>query len=258
MGGFGRGRAYGGAELASFLLIHGAWHGAWCWERLTPLLQQAGHRVVAPDLPSHGEDATPWWRATLGGYARRVREAARRSGPEPVIAVGHSMGGLVVTQAAADEPALFAGLVYVCGFAPVRGESLRSLGASDPSTRVPQATRLGLGALAVRPERAAETFYNRCDRADADAAAARLCPTPLLPLLQRVRRPVELGLPLTYVECTEDRAISLELQRRMHRRLPMARVATLETDHSPLLSAPDALARELDAAAGALRGDGPP
>jgi pimeloyl-ACP methyl ester carboxylesterase len=233
--------------LATFLLVHGAWHGAWCWERLAPRLLEAGHRVVAPDLPAHGHDRTPWWRATLGGYARRVREEARAAAP--VVAVGHSMGGLVVTQAAAEEPAAFAALVYLCAFAPVQGESLRSLGASDPATRVPAATRLGLGALSIRPERAAETFYNACAPADAAAAAARLRPTPILPLVQRVRRPPDLGVPLAYVECTEDRAVSLELQRRMHRRLPMARVATLETDHSPFLSAPDALARELDAVA---------
>ena len=50
--------------MATFLLIHGAWHGAWCWDRVVPLLRAAGHDVVAPDLPAHGADATPWWRVS--------------------------------------------------------------------------------------------------------------------------------------------------------------------------------------------------
>jgi pimeloyl-ACP methyl ester carboxylesterase len=233
-------------------LIHGAWHGAWCWERVAPVLRAAGHRVVAPDLPGHGEDRTPWWRVSLGAYARRAREAARAAGP--VVAVGHSMGGLVATQAAADEPGLFRGVVYLCAFAPAAGESLRSLGAADPGTLVPAATRLRFGALAIDPRRAPGVFYNTCAPADAHAAAARLRPTPALPLLQGVRRPDELETPLAYIECAEDHAISLALQRRMHGRFPMARVTTLATDHSPFLCAPDALARELEAAAIALEG----
>lgn len=236
--------------MATFLLIHGAWHGAWCWDRVTPLLRAAGHEVIAPDLPAHGDDATPWWRATLGGYAQRACDAAQPAGR--VIAVGHSLGGLVITEAATRAPERFAGLVYLCAFAPVRGESMMSLGRSDHGL-VPAAARWGLGTISIRPERATAAFYQTCAPADAAAATARLCPTPILPTFQGVSAPAPREIPLGYVECTEDRGITIDLQRRMHRRLPMARVATLESDHSPFLGAPGALAAELDAMAAIAR-----
>ena len=134
--------------MATFLLIHGAWHGGWCWDRVVPLLRAAGHEVLAPDLPAHGDDRTAWWRASLGAYASRVCETARPAGR--VIAVGHSLGGLVITEAAAREPALFDALVYVCAFLPLRGESLMSLGRTDTGL-VPEAARWGLGTITIRP-----------------------------------------------------------------------------------------------------------
>lgn len=234
--------------MATLLLVHGAWHGAWCWDLVAPRLRAAGHRVIAPDLPAHGADRTPWWRATLAGYGCRVREAARPVGP--VIAVGHSLGGLVITEAAAAEPGLFAGLVYLCAFAPLRGESLMSLGRRHPGTRVPAAARWGFGAVSIRPERAAAAFYNTCSPGQAAEATARLGPTPILPLFQGVRDAAPPGVPLAYLECSEDQAIPIDLQRRMHGRLAMASVLTLETDHSPFLCAPDLLAERLAALAG--------
>ena len=229
--------------MSRLLLIHGAWHGAWCWDRVVPLLRAAGHDVIAPDLPALGADRTPWWRATLRSFARTTCEAAR--GGAPVIAVGHSMGGLVITQAAAEEPSLFAGLVYLCGFAAQRGESLLSLGRTDAASRVPAATRLGLGRVSIRPERATEAFYNGCTPDDAKWAIERLVPTPILPIVQRVDRPADLGVKQAYIECTRDQGISIDLQRRMHRRVAMERVVTMDADHSPFLSAPEELALHL-------------
>jgi pimeloyl-ACP methyl ester carboxylesterase len=233
--------------MATFLLIHGAWHGAWCWDRVVPLLRAAGHTVLAPDLPAHGGDRTPWWRATLGGYAERTCDVARPAGR--VIAVGHSLGGIVIGEAAVREPQRFAALVYLCAFVPLAGESLLSLGRSDAGTLVPAAARWGLGTVTIRPERASAAFYAGCAPADAAAATARLCPTPIPPLLQGVSAAPARGVPLAYVECTEDRAIPIDLQRRMHRRFRMARVVTMEADHSPFLGAPDRLAEHLDALA---------
>jgi len=238
--------------VSTFLLIHGAWHGAWCWDRVVPLLRAAGHGVVAPDLPALGDDRTPWWRASLRTFSRATCDAARPA--RPVIAVGHSMGGLAITQAAADEPSLFAGLVYLCAFAPRRGESLLSLGRSDAASRVPAAARWGLGRISIRPERAVAAFYNDCTAEDAQRSIARLVPTPMLPLLQRVERPDDLRVKQAYIECTRDQAISIEVQRRMHQRFAMQRVVTMEADHSPFLSAAEELASHLDSIAQTFTG----
>ncbi len=101
--------------MSTFVLVHGSWHGAWCWNKLTPLLEREGHAVIAPDLPGHGEDWTPIPEISLQSYVDRVGEALD-SAPEPAILVGHSMAGTVISQLAEQRPDQVAGLVYLCAF----------------------------------------------------------------------------------------------------------------------------------------------
>ena len=89
--------------MATYVLVHGAWHGAWCWFKVIPLLEKRGHKVVALDLPSHGRDKTPTSSVTLQSYADRVCQTLDECS-EPVVLVGHSMGGVVITQAAEQRP----------------------------------------------------------------------------------------------------------------------------------------------------------
>lgn len=89
--------------MSTFVLIHGGWHGAWCWDRVAPLLEQGGHEVVSFDLPGHGEDRTPSVEVTLEGYTDRVVEALDALS-EPVVLVGHSLGGTAISQAAERRP----------------------------------------------------------------------------------------------------------------------------------------------------------
>lgn len=238
--------------MLTFLLVHGSSHGAWCWEKIVPRLEALGHRALALDLPGHGADETPWWRVTLGAYARTVRDAAR--GPGTVIAVGHSMGGGVITHAANEEPDLFAGLIYVAGFVPLPGETMLSLARRDAVWRSFSVPRYHAGTMTVRPERVAELFYGNCEPADVEAAAARLTPQPLFPLVQRVAKPQDPTLPMAYIECLQDQTLSIDLQRHMHTRFPMAAVSAIDGDHSPFYSAPAELTRHLVAHALVLTG----
>lgn len=231
--------------MAVFLLVHGAWHGAWCWERVVPMLEARGHRAVAIDLPGHGSSGVRPYRVTLGSYSKSIRAAAEAL-PERPIAVGHSMGGVSITQAATDAPQLFSALVYLCAFAPLWGESLFSLGRRDAGSLVRTATSFSLTSVGLRPEGAKAAFYGDLGQEDADRAAARLCREPLLPLAQRVSRRHQVDLPRAYIECTQDRAISLAHQRAMAARHDFARVISMDTSHSPFLSAPEALADHLD------------
>lgn len=230
--------------MATFLLIHGAWHGAWCWERLVPLLRNRGHEVAALDLPAHGLDRSGAWRASLGGYASRVRVVAEQLDQPPVL-VGHSMGGFVGTQAAHDAPQLFAALYFLCAFAPLPGDRMIDLVRQDPASQIPRHVRYRPTAVRFDPAGAAETFCGACPAEVARDAAARLRPEPLRPLYQRIRAHAPLALPRAYVFCTRDRALGHDHQRAMAERAGIERSASLDTDHSPFLSMPEALADAL-------------
>ena len=109
--------------MSSYILIHGACSGGWCWEKVVPLLERAGHTVAAPDLPGHGLDDTPSGEVTLASYSRRVCEILDAQA-EPVILVGYSMSGLVITAAAEERPEKIKALVYLTAYLVRHGESL--------------------------------------------------------------------------------------------------------------------------------------
>ena len=108
--------------MSTYVLVHGSWHGGWCWDKVIPLLKARGHRVVAPDLPGHGRDKTPASDITLRAYADRVCDVLDAEA-EPAILVGHSFGGLVITQAAEYRPEKIRTLVYLCAYLLRSGSS---------------------------------------------------------------------------------------------------------------------------------------
>src|SRR5206468_818884 len=113
-------------KMARFVLVHGAFSGAWIWQPLIRRLEAAGHTVEAFDLPSMGDDRAPASECTLDACAARLCQVlATRT--EPAIVAGHSMGGIIATQAAARCPERVAALVYVTAFLPKAGQSLLDL-----------------------------------------------------------------------------------------------------------------------------------
>jgi pimeloyl-ACP methyl ester carboxylesterase len=98
--------------VSRYVLVHGAWHGAWCGEKVVPLLEARGHTAEAIDLPGHGRDETPIGEVTLEAYTERLCQtlAAR---PEPAVLVGHSLGGIAITRAAERCPKRVQVLVYL-------------------------------------------------------------------------------------------------------------------------------------------------
>jgi pimeloyl-ACP methyl ester carboxylesterase len=236
--------------MARFVLVHGAFHGAWCWELLVAELETAGHTAIAIDLPGCGEDTTAVSDVTLDGYAERVCEELRAH-DGPAVLVGHSMGGLAITQAAARYPDRIVALIYVAAFLPADGQSLVDLtrlpeGAGD----MVQANMVVEGdpPVATMPRDAArEAFYRTSDADRAEWAVKRIRPQALAPFVTPVSLAdgAHAGPPRYYVVARQDRAIPPALQRRMARERATADVAELDTDHSPFLSAPAALAELL-------------
>ncbi|MBD3648667.1 MAG: alpha/beta fold hydrolase, partial [Pseudomonadales bacterium] len=83
--------------MANFVLVHGAWHGGWCWQKVRTFLEERGHRVWTPDLPGHGDDPGDVADATLDNYVDRV-VAPLDECDAPAVLVGHSSGGGVIAQ----------------------------------------------------------------------------------------------------------------------------------------------------------------
>ena len=92
--------------MTTFVLVHGASHGSWCWDKVVPLLEAEGHNAVTVDLPgnTYGEFDVPLCQVTLSSYTDHVCKVLDQL-DEPVVLVGHSLGGLTITQAAEARPA---------------------------------------------------------------------------------------------------------------------------------------------------------
>jgi pimeloyl-ACP methyl ester carboxylesterase len=209
--------------VATFCLVHGAWHGGWAWDSLRAELEARGHRVVAPDLPCEDCDAG------IEEYAAVVRAAL--GGVDDAIVVGHSLGGLTIPLVPARVRVFLCALVAGTGWEGVFVQ--------------------GFGDARIRDE-LGRSYYPD----PADAARELQYPSDLAALASRLRRqaPVDAAAsenprPAVYVVCTRDTVIRPEWQR--HLALDVLGVGAIELDagHSPMLSHPGELADILEGVA---------
>jgi pimeloyl-ACP methyl ester carboxylesterase len=265
-----------------FVLLHGAWHGAWAWDPVAPLLEARGHSVHAPDLPGAGANAripqaflrrpldaeafatepSPNASVTQDDRTRAVAEIIRRAAREagqPVILVGHSLGGLTVTAAAEAAPEDVAAVVYVAALMLPPGVSgqtqlghpawadalVMTLVKGDPAQ---------LGAFRLDPrsedadyrDRFKAALYGDIDDAVFRSMLPRLHPDEPVCMLatQTVSTAERFGrIPRHYVRCVDDRAVPFAAQNLMISDLEAhygpTRIHTLETSHSPFVSQPE-------------------
>jgi pimeloyl-ACP methyl ester carboxylesterase len=232
------------------VLVHGMSHGAWCWERLEPLLRRAGHRVLAVDLPGHGRRAHERARASVDGYARAVAEAMMQAGVHDAIVVGHSMAGAVIPRVAELVPARVGHLVFLAAVVLRNGRS----SLADEFTGPGRALFLGharSGGGVVQYPASLEWARWMGDLAPGDervaTALTRLTPQPLRPWLDTVdmRGFYALRVPRTYIRCLQDKAVLPHRAADYAARLGVTPI-DLDTAHNPMLSNPEALAKILE------------
>ena len=206
------------------ILIHGAWHGGWCFQRIVPALRERGLDVDAVDLPLHGS-------------AGDIAYARERIEQQPgAVVLGHSYGGLVITHAAAGLDV--AHLVYLAALMPDEHEDVAAtVNDAPPATALNNAMMVGEdGRLSIDPALGIEAFYHDCEPEDAKDAISRLRPQLVdgFPTLECA--PPWKSVPSTYVICRDDRALHPALQRDFSKRA--VNVVEWKGAHSPFLSRP--------------------
>lgn len=200
--------------------------------------------MLAPDLPAHGADATPLTERPYERYVPHVRGILDRL-ETPAILVGHSSGGMIISEVAARDPARVLALVYVSAFLLPPGKTPGDAMKVDDTSilRASLDVDASRGVSIVKPECARAVFYEDCGEEWAAWATRQLQPEPLIPSGPLRDFPTAAGSPPRfYVECLQDKALGLRAQRWMYKETPCSGVFSIASGHSPFLSAPKALA----------------
>lgn len=227
--------------MKTFILIHGSWHSSWNWHKIIPLLEAKGHRAIALDLPGMGRDKTPIeevrMKTTVEMICRRIDEIEGK-----VILVGHSKNGIMISQAAEYRPDKIEKLVYLAAYLIPNGKTQSEYSAMDQAGVLkPFITRYeDLNAHTLQPCIYREGLYADCEENITELAKLLLSFEPM----ESGQVPLKLTeenygrVPRFYIECTEDKAVTPFIQRKMYMETPCVKVYSMATSHSPFFSRP--------------------
>jgi pimeloyl-ACP methyl ester carboxylesterase len=233
--------------MADVVLVHGAWHGAWCWKKILPGLWAAGHRAFAVTLTGTGERAHQLSPAiTLRTHVDDAAAVLEMEELERAIVVGHSYGGMVITGVADRQADRIARLVYIDALVPRPGEAW----SSTQPPQVQAQRRQAIAATGAIPPADPSAYGITGD--DARWMLRRQTPHPGgvydEPLHFDAARVA--ALPRTFIDCTSPALPTIDVMRERVRREPGWQVHEIATGHDAMISAPQELLRLLLAAAG--------
>ena len=225
--------------MATYVLVHGAYHGGWCWQRVTERLRAAGHAVHVLTHTGSGERAHLLRPGLdISAYVQDLFGLVESEGLSGVILVGHSFGGMTLTAAAERNPAPFRHLVYFDALVPQSGEMpLRDRMPPEVyAQRLKQARDVG-GVPCFMPPR--PSYFGVTNPADAEWVQRRLTPlaVSLLECAVELSHPIGNGLPVTYVRCTVPRMDLMNVPEQRARELGWP-VIELATGHDAMVSDP--------------------
>lgn len=218
----------------TFVFVHGAWSGGWSWDKIRPFLEALGHKTYAVDLPGHGEDHSDIAEQTGITYAQKV-ERVIRGIPEPVILVGNSMGGSVISSVGEAIPERIKKIVYLAAFLLRDGESGNGIDGSGiqpidwhAASEDGKTAKRTPGPIPdwMTPEQVKEEQERERKRTLVESIAAL---SGKIHVTQdrwgKIRR--------FYIHCTEDEAIVPKMQVKMLERLPCEQVYVMKAGHTP-------------------------
>lgn len=228
----------------TFILVHGSWHSAWNWHRVIPILESLGHTAIAVDLPGMGRDKTAIGEVKMHTTVEKLCHLID-SIDGRVVLVGHSKNGIMISQAAEYRSHRIEKLIYLAAYLIPNGRTQREYSLQDTKGVLKPYVTMHeeLHAHTLQPEIYREGLYHDCEPYITELARLLLSHEPA----ESGMVPLQLtdehfgSVPRYYIECTEDRAVTPFIQRKMYTELPCKKVYKMASSHSPFFSRPDEL-----------------
>lgn len=226
------------------ILVHSAWLGAWQWEVTIESLENESLTLIAPDLLGHGQDSTPPGDITMDDYVNQLLEIIDKQ-TEQVVLVGHSFNGITISRVAELRPKKIKKLIYVTAFLVPNGTSFYSAVQGVENSKAVEHFYLSddQSYALVTESEMHNAFAHDIPLETFNAAKPYIVPEPTQPLDYALEISEEnFGqIPKYYIECTQDKAIPIEVQRAMYAG-KIKKYYSLESSHTPNFSKPDSLA----------------
>lgn len=241
---FGMGVSAQNLNKPTIILVHGAWSDSSAWNRVLPKLNAKGFNVVTVNLPGHGNDNTPFPSITLKSYVDAVKNAI--GDRKNITLVGHSMGGMVISQVAEAMPESIKKLIYLTAYLPTNGQSLLDIAKKDEGSHVGKYLQIDRerASAGIAIEGAVDIFAADESKNVQDKFSTGVKADPLIPFAT----PVTLSeanfgsVDKVYIYATYDHAISYATQQFMVSKVAGVKTYSLKSGHSPFFSMPKQVA----------------
>lgn len=231
-----------------FVFIPGSFHASWCWYKMQPLLSKNGNTCEAVDLPAHGKDNTPINQITLQNYVDAVCAVIEKY-EEPVVLIGHSRAGIIISEVAEKMPEKIDKLVYLCAFLIPDGEPMVATALADTNSLLVSNLIFNEteGWHFPKENIIKDAFYNDCSEEDVALSTALLSKEPNAPVATPLRLTESRygAVQKVYIFTNLDQTITYPAQKKMVERTPVHKTFEISAGHSPFFSQPKVLAEIL-------------
>ncbi len=233
--------------MTHFLLIHGSWHGAWCWYKVAPRLEEMGHSVVVPNLLGRGANKRLSQFISLRAMVRDIGTRLRQDQKTTIVV--HSRYGILAAAISEMFPEQIERVVYLASYMiPNQKRAASYFRADTGSVLTPYVTVSQTGLWdELHPDIYREGLYHDCSDEDVMLASNLLCREPLRPALAKLNLSDERygSIPRAYIRLTEDRAVTLQLQDKCIDEVGVDRVENIKSSHSAYFSKPVELSEKI-------------
>ena len=230
--------------MKTYILIHGSWHSAWNWHKVIPLIEKCGHRAIAIDLLGMGRDKTPIQEVTFAANVERICQLIDEIEGK-VVLVGHSKNGIMISQVAEFRPDKIEKLVYLAAYLIPNGKTQREFSMQDTEGVLKPFVKVNIetNSSTLHSDIFKEGLYHDCEDSITELAklllSAETIESGIIPL--QLTDENFGSVPRVYIECTQDRAVTPFIQRKMYLETPCEQVYSIDTSHSPFFSQPENL-----------------